>query len=201
VELLTFPVAWLIAAFYWIKFGGELPYMMVDTYRDIDYAKLKSQGVKGILFDKDRCLVPHNVSETNMDLKLFFGWLQKSFFTAIVSNNGSENLRAFAFQLGCTLIQAWKGIIGRKPGKRIYRKGVETLGLEPREVVMVGDKLFFDALGGQRAGLFGGILVNPVGTTDLPLDRLFYRRAEDIYLGWYGLKRPERQEAQARPSA
>lgn len=58
-------------------------------------------------------------------------------------------VRALEYAAGCTAV-----VLG-KPNEAFYGTAVDALGLEPAEVVMVGDDVRIDVEGAQRAGLRG----------------------------------------------
>jgi ribonucleotide monophosphatase NagD (HAD superfamily) len=61
-------------------------------------------------------------------------------------------VRALEYATGCTAV-----VLG-KPDPVFYGAAVEALGLQPNQVVMVGDDVRSDVEGAQRAGL-SGVLV------------------------------------------
>ena len=76
-----------------------------------------------------------------------------------------------------------------KPSLSYYRKLIKLADLSPPEVVMIGDRLFQDILGANRAGI-NSVLVDKLGPIkwwdrivsipDFVLPYLFKRRYRDV---------------------
>jgi HAD superfamily phosphatase (TIGR01668 family) len=65
-----------------------------------------------------------------------------------------------------------------KPAKRAFLKAGMVMGLESRQIAVVGDQIFTDVYGGNRAGMFT-ILVKPIDCNEgifVKLKRIFEKR-------------------------
>nr|WP_202080723.1 YqeG family HAD IIIA-type phosphatase [Caldalkalibacillus salinus] len=153
-----------------------LPDLHVDTIYDIDLDKLKEKGIKGIITDLDNTLIEWDRPEATPEL---IEWLQKidqkGLKVVVVSNNNEQRVSAFAEPLKIPFIHA-----ARKPFNRAFKQAQRDMQLSPHEVVVVGDQLFTDVLGGNRLDLFT-ILVIPVAQNDGFFTR-FNRKLERIAL-------------------
>lgn len=125
------------------------PDAVVDSLYDIDFAALKSQGIKGVIFDLDNTIIAWDSCEMCPGIA---AWLEavlaEGFKVAIVSNNWRRRVRRIADRFGLPFVSR-----AYKPAKFGFRRALAALELEPREVAVVGDQMFTDVLGGNRMGL------------------------------------------------
>lgn len=138
-----------------------LPNLHVDSVYDINLQELKQRGVKGIITDLDNTLIEWDRPDATPKLA---EWLKKveneGFKIIIVSNNNSQRVEKFAAPLGIPFIHK-----ARKPFHRSFKEAQRRMNLKPEEVVVIGDQLFTDVLGGNRLNLYT-ILVIPVAQND-----------------------------------
>ena len=134
-----------------------VPDLYVESYRNINIKQLVQLGIRGIIFDLDNTLirwgsysVPEELIEKINSLK------DLGFRISIVSNNSGSHIIDFARTLKVPLVQSAK-----KPSRRPFRRAMKLMGTDPEETAMVGDQIFTDIVGGNRAGLMT-ILVVPV---------------------------------------
>ena len=73
--------------------------------------------------------------------------------SAIVSNADQEHLAAWNFSLPVRFILISEAVRAYKPNQVVFARAVEQLGLQPHEVLHVGDSLEDDVIAAQRAGL------------------------------------------------
>lgn len=133
---------------------------------------LKKEGKKGVIIDLDNTLVPWNVNEATPEVK---DWLQKmkdhDIKVIIFSNNNKERVTIFAEPLDTPYVY-----YARKPLKRGFKKAIDILDLNKEDVVVIGDQLLTDILGGNRAGI-DTILVVPIVESDAKITQ-FNRKME-----------------------
>ncbi|MBO8172932.1 MAG: YqeG family HAD IIIA-type phosphatase [Bacillaceae bacterium] len=139
-----------------------LPDLHVKSIYDIDFTLLKQRGVKGIITDLDNTLIEWDRPDATEEL---VEWVEEAkrngFQVVIVSNNtSSDRVSRFSASLQVPFISRAK-----KPTRKPFLKAVEMMGLDTREVVVVGDQILTDVLGGNRTGIYT-ILVVPVASTD-----------------------------------
>lgn len=138
-----------------------LPSNYSKSVFDLNFAKLKKEGIKGIITDLDNTLVPWDEPSANQTV---INWIEEAkrheIKVIIASNNSEERVKHFCNPLDIPYIHRAK-----KPLKGVYKKALERLELEKEEVVAIGDQLMTDIFG---ANLFGvkTILVVPVAVTD-----------------------------------
>lgn len=143
------------------KLTAWLENMMPDEYvtsiEQIDLDRLWRVGCRLILTDLDNTLVPWNHPSVPDKLS---GWLQnaldRGFEVCIVSNNHGPRVAAFARRVQLDFVAG-----ARKPRPTAFVEAMHRHGRVATETVMIGDQLFTDVQGGNRAGLYT-ILVVPI---------------------------------------
>lgn len=139
---------------------------------------LRARGFSALIIDLDNTLARWNDASCAPEVA---NWLQAvrraGLGVCIVSNNGPERVRSFCAGLDAGLI--WIAHAG-KPARGAYLRAVEQLGCHPGQVAVIGDQVFTDVFGGNRAGLFT-VLVRPLGRREFPATRLV-RLVERLWL-------------------
>ena len=131
-----------------------MPYEYVDSVYNIDYHKLKSMGYKGLLFDIDNTLVHHG-DDSNPKVDKFFEKLNDMGFKCVmVSDNNEDRILRFLKNIDALYIAE-----AGKPGTKCFYKAMKMLNMNKNEVVMIGDQIFTDIRGANRAGI-ASILVH-----------------------------------------
>jgi uncharacterized protein len=144
-----------------------LPDEHVRSVFEIDIDELVKKGIKGIITDLDNTLVEWDRPEATPELKDWFENIKrKGIAVTIVSNNNEDRVKKFSDPLGIQFISA-----ARKPLGSAFKKALKTMSLSKNEVVVIGDQLLTDVLGGNRQKLHT-ILVVPVAQTDGIFTRL-----------------------------
>lgn len=131
-----------------------------DAYFDstyvIDFAKYRSEGYRGILFDIDNTLVPHGAPADERAKALFEHLRSLGFDSCLVSNNKRPRVESFAKDVGAGFI-----FKADKPSRRGYQEGMRLMGTTTEDTLFIGDQLFTDVWGAKRAGL-RSFLVKPI---------------------------------------
>jgi len=118
---------------------------------------LKLHQLKGLVLDVDETLVPLRAAQISEELLPWVKEVQQVAKLWLVSNNVSEaRIRRIGKSLDLPYISG-----AAKPSRRKVRRAVESMGLPPEQVGMVGDRLFTDVLAGNRLDMFT-ILVEPM---------------------------------------
>ena len=133
------------------------PSEYLDSTYSIDFEEMYARGFRGIMFDIDNTLVGHGAPQDERSLALFERLKGIGFKCAVVSNNKEPRVKSFAEP--ADLFYVYKA---GKPGGKGYRAAAENMGLKPEETFCVGDQIFTDVWGANRAGLYN-ILVKPLG--------------------------------------
>ncbi len=137
----------------WLK-----PTLYLKGFEQLTPALLRELGIRALLLDVDNTLsdghglpIAPSVQEHLDTLKA------EGFLLCILSNNGEERVGAFAEPLGVFYIAHAK-----KPSSEGVLRALSMLQVEASETILVGDQLFTDIWGGNRAGIRTA-LVQPRG--------------------------------------
>jgi len=133
------------------------PNLSVHRVTDIDLAALAGKGIRGFLLDLDNTLTVWHGMQVDAAV---LDWLAKGknqgLCFCVLSNSHAARVQPMEELLGIPVLY-----LSAKPRKRAFFKGCEKLNLSLSEVAMVGDQLFTDIYGGNRAGLMT-ILTEPI---------------------------------------
>lgn len=132
------------------------PKKLMDSAYVIPYEKYYSRGIRGVIFDIDNTLVPHGAPADAEALALFKRLRKSGLKTCLLSNNKEGRVASFAAQVDSPYLYK-----AGKPGAAGYLRAMELMGTERGSTLFVGDQLFTDVYGANRAGIYG-ILVNPI---------------------------------------
>lgn len=135
-------------------------YNLNNVY-EIDFAKLKEQGIKCLMFDLDSTVMVSKSSTFLPETVEWFNTFIKDFEVAIISNNKSEEYIANASKLApCR-------VIGRanKPNPNVMRDYLNSVEINPQNAVMIGDRPLTDILAGKLLGC-KTILVGSINPTE-----------------------------------
>jgi HAD superfamily phosphatase (TIGR01668 family) len=127
------------------------PDFMVERIRDIDPQDLISGDVKGVLLDLDNTLLPwksHDMPTETID------WVRRcqeaGLKLCLVSNTRNlTRLRDMADLMGLPAVAPTK----MKPSRMGFLQALELLEVDAANAVMIGDQMFTDVWGGNRAGI------------------------------------------------
>ena len=150
----------------------------VDSTYDIDYELLYSQGFRGIIFDIDNTLVEHGMPATGRAVELFERLRRTGFDTCVISNNKEPRVAPFANEVGTKYIYDAK-----KPSTKNYIKAMQLMGTDRSDTIFVGDQLFTDVWGANRAGI-RTYLVKPIDRHE-EIQIILKRYLEKIVLWFY----------------
>lgn len=140
----------------------------LESIYDIDAEELKSKGVKGIFFDLDSTVMQSKTGKFTKKTLDFLTSLQEDFKVAIISNNHKKGYIDKVQKLSPVKVYG----NARKPDVKILKIACFEMGLEVKEVAMVGDRPLTDILAGKKIGM-KTILVDSISKeTEGPLTRL-----------------------------
>ncbi len=137
-----------------------VPDMYFENIYVIDYKKLKSIGIKCLLFDLDNTISSYESTEPDKKLKELFYTLQKDFKLVIISNNKKERVRPFKEKLNVD-----SSYSSMKPLKKKYLKIMDIYNFKDTQIASIGDQLITDIYGANRVGITS-ILVNPISPNE-----------------------------------
>jgi HAD superfamily phosphatase (TIGR01668 family) len=142
-------------------FSNYQPTWMVAAIYQITPEQLKAAGIKAVLTDLDNTLIAWNNPDGTEEL---FHWLESlkaaNIPVVVVSNNKATRVARAISKFDLQYVSR-----ALKPFARGIKKATKMLGLEPHEVVMVGDQLMTDIRGANRAGV-RSVLVKPIVASD-----------------------------------
>lgn len=144
-----------------------IPDMYQKSIYHIDYEKLRSDGIKCLLFDLDNTCVPTKEKNPNKKLIEQFDKLKDLGFKVIIfSNAGKKRLKPFKKTLDVDCSYS-----SRKPLRGKFNKIMKKFGYDLSETAIIGDQIFTDILGGNKVGI-KTILINPMSSYDLPITKI-----------------------------
>ena len=119
-----------------------------NSVYEIDFASLYRDGCRGLLFDIDNTLVGHGEPADERAVNLFRKLHGIGFKTCLISNNKEPRVKSFA-----DAVESFYIYKANKPSGSGYAKGCEAMGLPKEQVIFIGDQLFTDIWGANRAGI------------------------------------------------
>ena len=114
----------------------------------IDYQKLLEKGYKAVLFDVDNTLVPHNRDATPEAEALLERVRSMGLQVLLVSNNDAPRMERFLKNVRFPYV-----CDAEKPTRKGYDQALQMLSITANEAVFIGDQMFVDICGANRAGI------------------------------------------------
>ena len=150
----------------------------MDSTYQIDFGQLYQEGYRGVIFDIDNTLVPHGAPSDERSDALFDGLHKMGWKTMVLSNNKEPRVKMFADRTKTEYIYR-----AGKPGTAGYMKAMERMGTNSDNTVFIGDQIFTDIWGANRAGI-RTILVKPIHPKE-EIQIVLKRYLEKIVLIFY----------------
>jgi uncharacterized protein len=143
---------------------------------------LAQHQIEGLVLDVDDTIVPINSNIAQLELALWIEQMSKIVPLWLVTNNPDRvRIGAIADSLSLPYV-----LSAGKPSRRKLRQAVEAMQLEPKQVAMVGDRVFTDVLAGNRLGMFT-ILIEPIVINDSSMSFNLLRRVEFALARLFGV--------------
>lgn len=175
--------AMMIAAMIMVEIS-ILPAFFPDERCDstylIDFDKLYSEGIRGIIFDIDNTLVMHGAPPDERSVELLKRLVKMGFKVLFLSNNKEPRVKSFrddSIPEGVYLYKAGK------PLKSGYLKAMEMMGTDTSSTIFIGDQIFTDVWGAKKCNI-RNILVNPINPKE-EIQIVLKRILEKIVLSAY----------------
>jgi len=128
----------------------------LESVLSIDAAFLRKNGIEGLILDVDNTLSLQDSPFAERGVTEWIGQMRElGVKMAAVSNNTKKRLKPLADELGLEFVH-----FGCKPLPFGIKKGAKLLGLPKNKVVMVGDQILSDVIGGKLSGI-RTVLVEP----------------------------------------
>ena len=146
------------------------------TVFEIEYDKLKAQGIKVIAFDLDSTVMKSKSGTFSSETHDLFNKLKQDFSLLIISNNSnSDYIAKAAKQIDFPVIAPAK-----KPCTKISKEFLKENNITPKQMAMVGDRPLTDILFGKILGCTT-ILVDSISwQEEKPIVRIA-RKLEKIF--------------------
>ena len=151
---------------------------MKSTY-EIDFAKYREKGYRAIIFDIDNTLVEHGAPADERSIRLFEKLQALGYDIMLLSNNKEPRVKMFNDAVHVKYIYK-----AGKPGTKNYYAAMVMMGSDISNTLFVGDQLFTDVWGANRAGIYS-ILVQPIDKKE-EIQIVLKRYLEKIVLHFYG---------------
>lgn len=162
------------------------PNRYYDKKEDIPFKKYYEQGYRGVIFDIDNTLVPHDAPADEKAI-VFIQYLKDiGYRICLLSNNDERRVASFNEPLQVQYIYKTG-----KPLKKGYERAMEALGTDKDTTLFVGDQIFTDVWGARRIGIFSILLdpINPKEEIQIILKRIPERFIKWKYRKKRGLKK------------
>lgn len=131
------------------RFKNLFPGLYISSAYRINYRQLYEDGYRGIIFDIDNTLVTHGAPASRRAIRLFEHLNELGFYSCLISNNQEERVKMFNDD-----VQVFYIYNAHKPSPENYLKAMQMMGTDRSSTVFVGDQIFTDIWGANRAGIF-----------------------------------------------
>ena len=145
----------------------------------IDYDRLYEEGYRCVIYDVDNTLVKHGAPADERALTLMAHLKELGYKITFLSNNKEARVKMFNEKIGANYIYK-----AGKPAIKNYIKAVEDMGCTKEHALFVGDQLFTDIWGANRAGIRSALVV-PIDTSTDEIQIVLKRKLEKIVLNRY----------------
>lgn len=133
------------------------PDLFVNSLLDIPLATMRDMKIQAFILDLDNTVTEWNSHVLREEVARWFEKIQAEGFQAcILSNNGEERVIKIARLLNIPYVHR-----AQKPRRTGFMKALELMSVSASQTAVVGDQIFTDIWGGNRAGLYT-ILVEPL---------------------------------------
>lgn len=148
----------------------------------IDYDMLYKKGYRGLIYDIDNTLTEHGAPATQRAKDLIEALKRKGFQICLLSNNKEERVKMFNEEIQVQYIYK-----AGKPSVKGYERAMELMDTTKENTVFIGDQLFTDVYGANRAGIVS-YLVKPIAKRE-EIQIVLKRYLEKIVLYFYHRKK------------
>ena len=126
-----------------------LPKLIADKLTDLTPELLRERKIRLLLMDFDNTIVPYT---TDIPTEAMANWLQtmsqSDIQLCVVSNSKRDRVKRFCAPYGIPCITH-----AAKPGTKGIREALERFKIPAAETALVGDQIYTDTLGANRAGV------------------------------------------------
>ena len=154
------------------------PNEYLDSAYQIEFERLFLEGYRGIIFDVDNTLVHHGAPADERAKKLFAQLKKLGYQCCLLSNNKEPRVKMFNDEVQVQYI-----FKAGKPKVSGYERAMELMGTHKENTLFVGDQIFTDVYGANRAGI-RTILTKPIHPKE-EIQIVLKRYLEKIVLFFY----------------
>lgn len=159
-------------------FSRFYPGEYLDSAYEIEFDRLYQEGYRGVIFDIDNTLVPHGMPADERAKALFAHLKELGYQSVLLSNNKEPRVKMFH-----EVVKVQYIFKAKKPSVRNYVKAMELMHTNKDNTLFVGDQIFTDIYGANRAGI-RTILVKPIHPKE-EIQIVLKRYLEKIVLFFY----------------
>lgn len=147
-----------------------------DKKEDVPFEEYYKKGYRGVIFDIDNTLVPHDAPADEAAI-VFVEKLKKlGFEICLLSNNDEERVSSFNEPIQVRYIYK-----ANKPFRSGYERAMEVMGTDRENTMFVGDQIFTDVWGARRCGIFS-VLLDPINPKEEI--QIILKRIPERYIKW-----------------
>ncbi len=140
------------------------PDLYLENIGSITASMLTKMGMEAVVLDVDNTLVPHDDPNPTPEVEKFLSDMREgNIKICVVSNNNEKRVKPFCDRLGVEYFVS----DALKPRAYGYLKAAEIMGVKAEKTAAIGDQIFTDVWGGNRAGCYT-ILLKPIDTESEP---------------------------------
>ena len=154
------------------------PHQTAHDICDISLDELNRRSITAIILDLDNTLVRWQQEDISEEV---LNWIAQAkslgIALCILSNSFSgHRVKRMAQRLEIPFVRRAK-----KPGKAGFHQAFKLLDCSADQTAIIGDQMFTDILGGNRAGVYT-ILVNPIHSREFLYTRIISRPPERLLI-------------------
>ncbi len=139
-----------------------IPTYVFSSIYEITPALMLQNGVRGILIDLDGTMASRHAPKPSEQVGPFLqSFVQAGIAVLVLSNNKAERVQLFCEELGVPHLHR-----AYKPSKDGFLRGAKQLGLPIGQCAVIGDQIYTDTFGGNRAGAAMTCYVNSIDHRD-----------------------------------
>ena len=154
------------------------PTIYAESAYIVDFKEYYKKGYRAVVLDVDNTLVGHDEPADERAISFFRNLRAIGFRTCILSNNDEPRVKPFADAVDSLFVCR-----AAKPSPKGYQKAMRLCGSTKETTLFMGDQLFTDIWGANRAGI-RSILVKPM-KKDILLQIRLKRYGEKIIMPFY----------------
>lgn len=147
-----------------------VPSHVMNSIYDLTPDVLRTAGIRLVLADLDNTLISYEEALPSPALRAWKEELEAAGIALYVVSNSRKSRRCpeFCAALGIPCVRH-----AGKPGTAGFRRALEETGIPAGEALMVGDQIFTDTWGANRAGV-RSVLVKPIAIGKNPFRAVRY---------------------------